>query len=175
MKRVIKFLLSAILFVILMGTMLAFSEGPAVTSNFETGAPNFHVLGVKNGNYETLLLKDVLDGQEAYRFRLQESEYKLAAGGDDKVEVLQSTPDKQRIRYFYSNTYMSESIYDVEGNTVTPVEYRLLGSIGHFGLYLLFLAVALAVAPLLAELLIKQWSKRYQSDSQSEGDDNGAT
>lgn len=165
MKTLIKFTLAGVLFIVFMAALLKVAQGPAITSNFHEEAPNFQVLGIKGGEYEVLSLSEALRGKGLYRFNLEDKERKLELGDVYSVEVLESADGKQRVRFVYSDTYVSESIYEVSNNTIRPIKYRILGSIGHVGLYLLLVAVAVTIALSLSNFMVQKWSARKKEDS----------
>lgn len=155
-----KSILTVIIFCIFVVALFKVTQPAAVTSDFAEKAPLFFVLAKRDGQYEVLRLSDALASREQYLFHLDEAEIRLDTGGIYLITVLDSIGERQRIRFYYSDTYVSQSIYEVSDNTITPVEYRLLSSIGHGGLYLLIIAVSAFVAPLGSHFLVWLWVRR---------------
>ncbi len=162
MKSIIRFILTCVLFVVFSAIALRseFVQGPTITSNFEDKAPHFHVLGFKNGDYEILTLSQAINSNDQFRFHLRATEHRVELGDQSFAELLYEDDGKQRIRVFYNNTYMSESIYEVVQNNVTPLKYQILGSIAYAGVYLIVIAVSLAMASLLSKGIIWTWDRR---------------
>ena len=160
MKALIQFVLTVSLFVMFFYLSINLAKDPPVTSNFDEYAPYFHVLGIKNGKYEVLYLNKVPKEQGDYSFRLNESEQRIELADQSYAEVLENSGGVQRVKLFYSNTYMTESIYDVSENAIQPVKYQVLGSIGHVGIYLVIIVISAVAASLLSRFTVYQWEKR---------------
>lgn len=146
-------------FFILVVGLMQLVKGPVVTSNFASEAPRFYVLGVKEGEYKMLLLSEAYDNPDGFQFHLNKEKVLLDVGDIHSIRVLEDTEKKQRIGFYYSNSYMSESIYDVTDNKVTPIEYRITGSIGYGLVYFFIFIASLIIAPLLSKLVFWQLAK----------------
>jgi hypothetical protein len=144
-----------------------FAQAPAVTSNFKMDAPRFYVLGKKEGKYEMMRLSKVKEKAGAYKFHLDENAITLDVGDVHTIEVIETTDNKQRIRFFYSNTYMSESTYDVIDNNVIPIKYRITSSIGHAMIYMFAFIASIILAPMMSSCIFWFWTKQKEKNEKA--------
>ncbi len=143
MKKILTF---AYICIFLLSTIYLSRPAP-ITSDIINNAPLFNVLAVKDNEYRMLRLVEALESPSDYAFYLNESEITLDVGDIHTIRVINTEGSKQRITFFYSNSYMSKSTYDVHDNKITPVEYQLTSSIGHAFIYLIALLFSVTIAP----------------------------
>lgn len=165
MKTLLRFVLTISFFAMFFLIFMELAKDAPVTANFGEDAPYFHVLGTRNGQYEVLYLKRVQEEKDAYKYYLEESRKKIVLADQSYAEILEVEEGVQRIKLFYKNTYMSESIYEVSENGIRPVEYRVLGSMGHLGRYLVVIVVAAVFAALLSRWVIYRWTGQRKQDT----------
>lgn len=145
------------LFFALVVAMYKATQPAPVTSNFAEKAPRFYVLGSSEGKYEMLSLSDAITKTDKYQYHLDKDEITLNVGDVHSIRVLGNFENKQRIAFYYSNTYTSESIYEVSGNDITPIEYRITSSIGHVVIYAGIVLASMVIAPIASRLLLRWW------------------
>ncbi len=156
--------LTVIIFFIIMFISFQITKPDPVTSNFSEEAPRFYVLGFIDGNYEMVRLTDV--SKKEYDFHIADKEKVILDVGDiHTINVLENSENKQKIQFNYSNTYTSESLYEVSNNTITPIQYRMVSSIGYMVVYVFNFIVSIILAKVLSRLIIWLWKKRCKQIS----------
>lgn len=119
---------------------------PAMTENIVEEAPKFYVLGEKAGKYSQLYLKEAIENDAGYQFRLNVDSVELSVGDVHNINVLESDEISQLIEFNYINTYSSTSTYKVINNKIEPVSYRINSNMGT-GIIVLFLIIPLMSSP----------------------------
>ena len=130
------------------------TRAPAVTSNFMEDAPRFYVLGKLENKYEMILLSEFDNLEKEYSFELDKDKITLNVGDIHTIEVIKKSKHNQRIKFHYSNTYISESIYDVTNNNVTPIRYTLISSVGDGIIYMFAFILAVFLIPMITHEII---------------------
>ncbi len=151
-----KLLLTLVLFFAFIPLIMKLTAPPEVTDNFSEQAPRFYVLGKKGDQYQMLTLQKAIEQQAEFTYFLDQQEVELNVGDIHNIQVLSTTDETQLIEFNYMNTYSATSTYQVTGNQIRPIRYKINHLMGQG----LFFLLAIIPAYLLSSLVFAWWTRR---------------
>ncbi len=156
-----KLLLTLVLFFAFIPLIMKLTAPPEVTDNFFEQAPRFYVLGKKGDQYQMLTLQKAIEQQADFTYFLDQQQVELNVGDIHNIQVLSTTDETQLIEFNYMNTYSATSTYQVTGNQIRPIRYKINHHMGQ----VFFFPLAIIPAYLLSSLVFA-WRARRRAKSQ---------